>query len=139
WFTERSVEFWKRMLDRVDPGVVLCLENVMEDEPELLTNIVRSVNDPRFMMCLDVGHAHCQSPLHVTEWIDCMKPYVRHVHVHNNYGDRDEHAALFDGTLDMLSVLNKLESDCPEASYAIESLTCAESVAQLLDKGVLED
>ncbi|MCR4772471.1 MAG: sugar phosphate isomerase/epimerase [Oscillospiraceae bacterium] len=139
WFTERSVEFWKRLLDGVGSDVVLCLENVMEDEPELLTNIVRSVNDPRFMMCLDVGHAHCESSLPVTEWIDCMKEYIRHVHIHNNRGEKDEHAALFDGTLDMPEALKKLEKDCPAASFAIESLSSGDSVRWLSDSGILED
>ena len=37
WFLDRSVWFWKKFLRDYPGDYVICLENVMETEPELLT------------------------------------------------------------------------------------------------------
>ncbi len=77
WFTQRSIEFWRKLLgSRTETDITVCLENVMEDEPEMLTEIVREVDDSRFRLCLDVGHANCQSKLPISDWVNCMKPLL---------------------------------------------------------------
>jgi sugar phosphate isomerase/epimerase len=65
----------------------------MEDEPELLADIARRVGDERFRLCLDIGHANCQSVLPAAEWVQRYAPLLEHVHIHNNNGKRDTHAA----------------------------------------------
>ena len=58
WFTEQSVAFWREFLPEVPEDMVLALENVMDETPQLMTDIVRQVDDPRLGLCLDVGHAN---------------------------------------------------------------------------------
>ncbi len=38
--------------------MTVCLENVLEPEPRLLTAIMGAVCDPRLRICLDLGHAN---------------------------------------------------------------------------------
>ena len=45
WFVERSVSFWQRLIREVPEGLTVCLENVLEPEAALLTQIVRDVDD----------------------------------------------------------------------------------------------
>ncbi len=53
------------------------------------------VDDPRFGLCLDVGHANTRvSETPPLDWIAPMAPWLRHVHLHNNDGDWDLHDAL---------------------------------------------
>ena len=40
WYTEQSAVFWREFL-RDDPGVDIVLENVLEEEPDYLIDIVR--------------------------------------------------------------------------------------------------
>ena len=58
WFTEQSVAFWREFLPEVPEDMVLAVENVMDETPQLMTDIVRQVDDPRLGLCLDVGHAN---------------------------------------------------------------------------------
>ena len=58
WFTARSVEFWREFLRDAPGGLCLALENVMEPGPDMLVQIAAGVDDPRFGLCLDVGHAN---------------------------------------------------------------------------------
>ena len=58
WYVEQSVIFWREFL-KTHPGKYeICLENVMEEEPETLLSIVSQVDDPRLRLCLDVGHVN---------------------------------------------------------------------------------
>jgi sugar phosphate isomerase/epimerase len=138
WFSERSVEFWKDFMEaRKEEDITVCLENVMEDEPQLLTDIVRELNDRRFRLCLDIGHANCQSRLPLASWVECTGPYLEHVHIHNNFGTRDTHETLNKGNVNMEEVIGQIEAICPAATFTIENMKAEASVEWLLDREIL--
>lgn len=39
----------------------LYIENVLEDEPFMLTNMMKKISDPRIGLCLDTGHANAMT------------------------------------------------------------------------------
>lgn len=138
WFQKHSVEFWKRFLDGKPENLQIYLENVLEDEPELLVSVVRLVDDPRFRLCLDIGHANtCVTKVTLNEWIDCTAPYLAHVHLHNNNGDKDLHNPLGDGTIPMLEVLHDIMCISPNITFTIENTSAELSVRWLSENGLL--
>lgn len=139
WYVEQSVLFWKEALERIPKGLTVVLENVMEPGPETLVQIVQGVNDPRLGLCLDVGHANTVvSKTPPLSWVGPMAPYLRHVHLHNNEGEMDTHSALGRGKIPMEAVLDRILTDCPEATFTIENQDCRDSVAFLIEKGYLK-
>ena len=77
WFVPQSVEFWKNLLPEIGPDMLLCLENVMEPDADMLVSIVEETGDPRLRLCLDTGHAASRpDPVPIEEWIDKAAPYV---------------------------------------------------------------
>jgi len=138
WFLERSTWFWKKFL-REHPGdYVICLENVMETEPDILRRLVETVNDERLRLCLDVGHAYRCSGLDPVYWLRDWAPWLSHFHIHNNEGVYDTHDALDNGHIAMEPFLREAQRLCPAATCAVESLAMAESVRWLKEKGFLE-
>lgn len=133
WYTEQSALFWKEFLEE-DPGISIVLENVMEEEPGMLLDIVRAVDDPRLRLCLDVGHANVYSELPVMDWLEACAPYISHFHIHNNDGDWDTHSALNQGSIPMRKLLNRAEHLCPEATFTLELMTAEPSVRWLLEE-----
>ena len=132
WFVPQSVEFWKNLLPEIGPDMLLCLENVMEPDADMLVSIVEETGDPRLRLCLDTGHAASRPcPVPIEEWIDKEAPYLAHLHIHNNDGTRDRHASLGNGILNMRELIDRVEKLCPEATYSLENLTAADSVAWL--------
>ena len=119
WYTEQSVLFWKDFL-REDPGVDIVLENVLEEEPEYLLDIVRAADHPRLGLCLDIGHANAYSAVPAVEWLERFAPYLRHFHLHNNDGSMDAHAPLDAGTIPMKELLEKALALCPGATFTLE-------------------
>ncbi|MDR0445725.1 MAG: sugar phosphate isomerase/epimerase [Oscillospiraceae bacterium] len=140
YFHERSVEFWRERLAELPRDITLLLENVMEDSPELLAGIVREINDPRFRLCFDIGHANTIiSNTPMDEWIDTCAPHIGHVHIHNNYREWDDHNPPGDGIIDMRHVLTRLTSEIPDdATYSIESIASAPAAEWLAIEGFID-
>ena len=144
WFKERSIEFWKSFLNAHPEDITICMENVMETDPSLITDIIKSVNSPRLRMCLDAGHANLTG-IKPEDWLTECAEYIDHYHIHNNdgpaLGDRpnlgDKHKALPNGTIDMKSLLTLAEKLTPNASAAVESYGIEESAAWLKENGFI--
>lgn len=138
YFTERSVTFWKRFLSDKPADLFLVLENVLEDTPDMLIDIVKGVNDPRFKLCLDVGHANItKNGVTMDEWTAAVVPYLGHVHLHNNRGWPDAHAALGDGDIDIERLLCIILEGQPMVTLTIEARECKKSVDWLISKGFI--
>jgi len=134
WYTEQSVVFWKSFVEEIPEDVVICLENVFEEEPDMIGEILRQVNNPRLRMCLDMGHVNAYSAVPAKHWLDCCGDWIDHVHVHNNNTLRDSHSPLPEGTLPIRRLLTQLEERCPEATVTIELMDAQSSVRWLLEE-----
>ena len=132
WYVEQSIAFWKAFLEE-DPGVQIVLENVLEDDPQWLLDIVKGVDDPRLRLCLDIGHVNAYSALPVMDWLETWAPYISHFHIHNNDGSGDQHNALTDGTIPMEQLLSCAQALCPEATYTLELMKDKPSVEWLAE------
>ena len=111
--------------------IEIVLENVFDDDWRLLLDVYERVNQPNFKLCLDIGHAHCYSSLDVREWAKNLAPYVSHVHVHDNCGDRDSHIGLGSGNLPWEEVLGYLP-ETKERTWTIECMQ-KEDIKRCLD------
>ena len=139
WYVAQSVKFWREFLCEAPTNVTLALENVMEPSPDTLVAIAEGVNDPRLGLCLEAGHANtCVSSVPPVQWLAPMQPWLRHVHLHNNQGKDDLHAALGSGSIDMVRFLDELQKRCPQATVTLENPDCAPSLAWLRQHGALE-
>jgi sugar phosphate isomerase/epimerase len=141
WYVKQSVLFWQDFL-RSDPGVEIVLENVLEDDPQWLLDIVKGVDHPKFRMCLDVGHVNAYSRIPVVHWLETWAPYITHFHIHNNDGfgtdgTADKHASLMEGTIPMKELLLRIEELCPDATLALELMKNQSSVEWMLAEGLI--
>ena len=139
WFIDRSAVVWRELLCEIPDRMTVCLENVLEPEPQLLTAIMEAVHDSRLRICLDLGHANtCASEIPPEDWLRACAPYLSHVHLHNNQGDRDLHAALFDGVMDIAGLLSMLDELSPQATCTLELTQDRPSLDWLEKKHLLE-
>ena len=131
WFREQSAVFWREFLAE-EPGVEIVLENVLEQEPEWMTEILRAVDSPRLRLCLDVGHVNAYSPVDTAEWLRRCAPWISHFHLHNNNGTRDAHDPLFQGSIPMEELLTLAGALCPEATFTLELPDAENSARELM-------
>ncbi len=130
WYVEQSIEFWKAFLADA-PDAIIVLENVLEETPDMLLDIVKGVADPRLRLCLDVGHVNTYSRMPVMDWLIRWTPYLSHFHIHNNDGSRDSHSALRQGTIPMKELLKKAVELCPNATFTLEVMEAEPSIKWL--------
>lgn len=136
WYVEQSILFWKQFLEDA-PGVQIVLENVLEEEPAWLLDIIKGVDDPGIRMCLDIGHVNAYSRAPVMDWLETCAPYISHFHIHNNHGSRDQHNGLNDGTIPMERFLARAEELCPDATFTLELMKDRPSVQWLAEKHLI--
>ena len=136
WYVKQSVLFWQDFL-RDNPGVEIVLENVLEDDPRWLLDIVAGVDDPRLRLCLDIGHVNAYSSVPLTNWLVLWAPYLSHLHIHNNDGSRDAHNALNEGTIPIKELLLQAQHLCPDATYTLELMNDAPSVVWLQENDLI--
>jgi sugar phosphate isomerase/epimerase len=117
----RSTVFWRAFLDAVPKSIQIHLENLLEFDPELISEVVSSINRPNLDICLDIGHAHCNSKRTVIYWIEQLKQQIGWVHMHDNHGGNDEHLGLGRGNIPMHEVCQALLEYTPKAVWALES------------------
>lgn len=134
WYTEQSIPFWKDFLREQSGDITILLENVLEEEPGMLLDIVKGVGDPRLRICLDVGHANVYSKVPVMDWLEACAPYIGHFHIHNNDGSWDTHSALDQGSIPIRTLLTRAEVLCPDATYTLELMESEASVRLLLEE-----
>lgn len=133
WYIEQSIVFWRAFL-REDPGIQIVLENVQEEQPQMLIDIVKGVDHPSFKLCLDVGHVNAYSPVPVMDWLETCAPYLDHFHLHNNDGTRDAHGELTQGSIPMTELLHRAEESCPNTTATLEVPESAASVKWLMEE-----
>jgi sugar phosphate isomerase/epimerase len=88
------MEFWHDFLSDKDPNIRIHLENMLELDPELISDVVRSIDRANLDINLDIGHAHCNSNTPVIKWIERLGSQIGYVHLHDNHGQSDEHLGL---------------------------------------------
>lgn len=138
WHIEKSVEFWKTYMEDKPKDFKIYIENVLEDEPGMMKEMISKIKDPRIKICLDTGHANCMSNISVERWIEVLGQYIGHFHLHNNDGLQDQHNDFFEGTINTKKVLKAIEKNCnKDITITLEAMSNKEVVAILKNKGEL--
>ena len=116
-WAERVADFMNRFLEKRSE-LEVDMENVLDPQWEPLAKVAELVEADNFGICLDVGHANCYSKEPVTDWAQGLAPYIRHVHIHDNCGDRDAHLQIGAGTVPFSEICDILQK-CNEKKYVL--------------------
>ena len=138
WYTQQSVSFWKELLELL-PGLEICVENVLESDPQWLEELASGVDSPRLRLCLDVGHCNVYSQIPVDDWLQRLAPWISHFHIHNNDRSFDTHSPLWEGSIPMHEFLICAQQLCPEATFTLEVTDGEGAVRDLAARNQLEE
>lgn len=116
WQAEKGAAFWQEFLKGKASNFHIYVENVLEDEPYMLLDMMKQIDNPHIKLCLDTGHANATtSPeLPVEKWIEVLGPHIGHFHLHNNDGTGDSHSAFDCGSMDMNSIFSAINKFCDD-------------------------
>ena len=118
---KRGKVFWDEFFKDKNDDITFHIENMLEYDPNLISDMINTVNDNRLNICLDVGHAHCNSKTSTLDWIVKLNSQIGYVHLHNNFGSKDEHLGFEKGTMMFEEICRALEEYSPNAIWSIET------------------
>ncbi len=121
WLRE-SIKTWEKMINRLrGSDVTIAIENVFEDEPSNLRLLIESIGSEKMGLCFDTGHFNLFSKVSLVEWLHQTKDHIVETHLHDNYGQSDDHKAMGDGNFPFQLFFNEIKGiDC---LYTIEAHT----------------
>ena len=95
-----SLATWEPLTKMAEEmGVVIHLENVYEQTPEMILTLIERISSGYLGFCLDVGHMNVFAKAPLSEWLDALGPHLKEVHLHDNDGISDAHAPIGSGTV----------------------------------------
>lgn len=85
-------EFWNGILREMEDykGIIL-IENVFEEDPIFIKDLIDTIDLPNVKVCLDIGHAILESKSGLEDWIRILNKRIEYIHLHWNNGIYDEH------------------------------------------------
>lgn len=94
-------------------GVTLAIENTPGEmaTPANLKNFLEQTRLTNVKLCFDAGHAHVEGG--VLPALESVRELVVTTHIHDNHGERDEHLAPYEGTIDWSTTLAALPTEVP--------------------------
>lgn len=108
---KQAAEYWQEALRLTKYKGIILLENIFEETPDMLTELLEEISDERIRVNLDIGHLRL-GKASLNEWISSLAEWISYIHIHGNDGKFDAHQAPTDGEIDELVTAlsrNKIE------------------------------
>jgi len=116
-----SIETWRPIAGKAkEIGTTIALENVFEEDPQTLKDLIEGVNSPHFRFCFDTGHYFVFSKAPLRQWFDLLGQCMAEVHFHDNHGTRDDHLPLGHGEMDFHELFALLERMSLRPIFTVE-------------------
>lgn len=119
---ESSVKTWKELIALAeDVNTVIALENVYEENPFALRRLFDALDSERMCFCFDAGHFNVFSHEPLSVWMRALGRYLGHLHLHDNFGKKDEHLAVGCGTFPFDELSEYLRKIKPKPTVTLEA------------------
>ncbi len=123
WF-DTALATWRKLLAQATAQQVpLMLENTYETGPEQHMKMLAALNSPFARFCLDVGHVAAFAKNTWQDWLPTLTPWLGHIHLHDNHGDRDAHLAPGRGSFDFSGLFSYLKTQRLQPLVTLEPHT----------------
>lgn len=116
---ENVYNYWDDFM-KGKKSMPIVIENVLDEDYELMEDLMRRVESENFYACLDVGHVNAYSHYEVNKWIDVLLFKLNHIHLHNNYGNKDSHFSINKGNMNIINILHKLKEIKKDLTITLE-------------------
>ncbi len=118
---ESSLQTWRPLVkEAAEMGLTLAIENVFEESPDSIKNLLEEIGSPHLRFCFDTGHHHVFSKTPLPAWIEALGGFLAEVHLHDNHKEMDEHLPVGEGGFDFDQLFTLLSQLNLNPLYTIE-------------------
>ena len=111
---DHSIDLYRKLCDRAAVyGITITIETAISEwydltlHAERMVQFCQEVGSKNLGICVDSGHCHLNG-VHTPTVIRTCGSLLRETHFHDNYGERDEHNPLCEGTVDWPGIVQAL-------------------------------
>lgn len=117
-----SLQFLPDYIDRAEQtGTILTLENIYESSPELFRRLFTELASQHFGHCFDIGHWNIFADRDLDSWFDQLGPFIKHLHLHDNFSKSDQHLPLGTGNINFPALFERLKTLANQPSMTLEA------------------
>jgi len=118
---ESSLQTWRPLVKEAEErGLTLAIENVFEESPDSIRNLLEEIHSPHFRFCFDTGHHHVFSRNPLPAWMEALGEFLSEVHLHDNHKEMDEHLPMGEGGFNFKQFFTLLSQYKLHPLYTIE-------------------
>lgn len=109
-FTNDEIKKFNEIIELANKnGIEMVYENHV-CSAEVIFRVLK--NFPKVNFCLDIGHLNVaihqgKFKMDLEDFVEKVKSRLVHIHMHNNYGEKDEHNSLDKGNFDWEKILDE--------------------------------
>lgn len=120
WLSQ-SLKTWPRFVRLAEEsGAVIAVENIFDTTPDALKMLMDEIESPNFGVCIDSGHLNVFSKVAIEEWFMALGHRIVEVHLHDNFGNADDHLPLGEGGIDFPLFFSLIRKYSRDPVYTIE-------------------
>jgi sugar phosphate isomerase/epimerase len=114
----KHVEFWGETTSKFKTTVLL--ENMWDESPDLLLEVINQVGSDKLKICFDTGHCNIFSKVSMREWFRKTGSEIPYIHLNDNMGDYDSELPPGQGNINWKEFNNLVNEFCNHPTIVIE-------------------
>ena len=119
---QNNLSFWPEFLARAaDFNCTICIENIYETTPDIFVNLLSAINSPQMGHVFDIGHWNMFATGKILDWLNTTAPYLKHLHLHDNHGEGDEHLPIGQGYIPFSTLFKWLKTTDISPTITLEN------------------
>lgn len=119
---ERSTAFWPDFIARAEAiDCIICIENIYATTPDTFIRLLSAIDSPYMGHVFDIGHWNMFGTIKLNKWLEQTGPYLKHLHLHDNHGERDEHLAIGQGDVPFSELFSWLRTNSTPPTITLEN------------------
>ena len=96
--TSQARDFFRELARETSYNKKILIENIYEEDPSMLRELIEAINLENVRVILDIGHAKL-GRVSLEKWFMELNDYIEYIHVHSNDGIIDSHNRISDGEI----------------------------------------
>ena len=129
---KNNLTFWPEFLPRAAAiDCTICIENIYETTPEVFIKLLSAIDSPQLGHVLDIGHWNIFGTGELLHWLNESAPYLKHLHLHDNHGEQDEHLPIGQGHVPFSTLFEWLKTAKISPTMTLETHTLPDTELSL--------
>ena len=126
----KSADYIEELLQEF-PDVDIYLENMFDASPKILAGVSERLSKySNYGVCLDYAHASI-SDLPMSDWVETLAPYLKHIHINDNDLKRDLHLPVGSGFIDWNQFAKYYRTHFDQCSVLVETTRPEDQIQSL--------